>query len=80
MHNRQTRGVASGGGGWPPHPGVQSTLFQLEGKDYAHYITACPPGFESLSTVYTSADQVTKCAKVSFSKSAKKCDKIIQLL
>ena len=29
--------------------GVQVTLFQPGGADYAHHITACPPGFENLT-------------------------------
>ena len=29
--------------------GVQLTLFQPEGTEYAHHITACPPGFENLT-------------------------------
>jgi hypothetical protein len=35
--------------------GVQLTLFQPEGTDYAHHITACPPGFENL-TAYLSSE------------------------
>ena len=29
--------------------GFQLTLFQPGGADYAHRITACPPGFENLA-------------------------------
>ena len=32
----------------PINLGVQLTRFQPEGADYAHHITACPPGFENL--------------------------------
>jgi hypothetical protein len=30
--------------------GLLLTLFQPEGADYAHYITASAPGFENLTT------------------------------
>ena len=30
------------------HPEFQLTLLQPGGPDYAHHITACPPGFENL--------------------------------
>ena len=30
--------------------GFQLTVFQPRGVDYAHHITACPPGFENLTT------------------------------
>ena len=32
-----------------PLAGVQLTLFQPGGADYAHLITASPPGFENLT-------------------------------
>ena len=37
-------------GGQGRNLGVQLTLFQPGGgADYAHHITACPPGFENLA-------------------------------
>jgi hypothetical protein len=33
--------------------GVQLTLFQSEGADYAHQITDSTPGFENLNTALT---------------------------
>ena len=36
-------------GGQGGNLGVQLTLFQPGGADYAHHITACPPGFEILA-------------------------------
>jgi hypothetical protein len=40
------RAVVSGGAG----SGILLTLFQPEGADYAHHITASTPGFENLMT------------------------------
>ena len=39
----------SGWAGWAEY-GVNLTLFQPGGADYAHHITACPPRFENLTT------------------------------
>ena len=44
--------AAIGWAGWAlAHPdlGFQLTLFQPGEVDYAHHITACPPGFENLT-------------------------------
>ena len=43
--------LAGGQGGLYPtwDLGVQSSLFQPRGADYAHHITACPPGFKNLT-------------------------------
>ena len=49
MSKYVSRGVTS----WGPGGGdlrVQLTLFQPGGADYAHHITACPLGFENLTT------------------------------
>ena len=43
--------VASGWAGWAlAHPefGVSVNPIPTKGVDYAHHITACPPGFENL--------------------------------
>ena len=44
--------LAGGQGGLYPfrNLGVQLTLFQPEGADYAHQITDSTPGFENLTT------------------------------
>ena len=39
--------AVSGWAGWAL--GVQLTLFQPRGADYAHHITDYPPGFENLT-------------------------------
>ena len=45
------RAVVSGGaGGSTPDLEVLLTLFQPEGADYVHHITASTPGFENLTT------------------------------
>ena len=49
----QRRAVVSGGAGGalaPRNLEVLLTLFQPEGADYVHHITASTPGFENLTT------------------------------
>ena len=49
IKNIPIRAVVSGGK-HPRNLGVLLTLFQPEGADYAHHITASTPGFKNLTT------------------------------
>ena len=44
--------LLAGGLGGQAHPefGVSANLIPTRGTDYSHRITACPPGFENLTT------------------------------
>jgi hypothetical protein len=48
--NRAVVSRGAGGALAPRNMGVLFTLFQPEGADYAHHITASTPGFENLTT------------------------------
>ena len=55
--------VASGWAGWTlAHPEFGSSVNPIptRGADYAHHITACPPGFENLTA---SLNTEEKCLK-----------------
>ena len=48
ISNKQNSDAASG---WAAHPefGCSVNPIPTRGADYAHHITACPPGFENLA-------------------------------
>ena len=44
-------------GGQGPEFGISVNPIPTRGADYAHHITACPPGFEILTASLLSAEQ-----------------------
>ena len=48
MHTNEATSIAGGQGG--PEFGSLVNPYPTRGADYATHITACPPGFENLTT------------------------------
>ena len=59
--------AASGWAGWAlTHPefGISLNPIPTRGADYAHRITACPPGIENLAASLLSDCQMQSCVKM----------------